>query len=193
MIQDEKQRLRAHVRGLPPAPPRGTGGFLPFILELAEWNAAGSVLLFAPLPGEPDPTGILSHHGRKSFLFPRVSGESLKLFRWSPESEWISGRFGVREPDPGSWEPALAGEVDLALVPGLAFDASGRRLGRGKGFYDRLLGDSGFSATKAGVCWESRLLPTIPKESHDVAMDLILTEQRVIRPSSMLDNPPQSS
>ena len=162
---------------------------LPVILELAEWHAAGSLLLFAPLPGEPDPTGLLSHHGKKSFLFPRITGDSLQLFRWKPESIWIIGPFGVREPDPGSWDKAGADEVELALVPGLAFDLAGGRLGRGKGYYDRLLGDPAFRATKAGVCLEERILPAIPMEPHDIPMDLIITEQRVVRPSSMLDNP----
>jgi 5-formyltetrahydrofolate cyclo-ligase len=98
----------------------------------------------------------------------------------------------VREPDPGTWERVEPGNVDLALIPGLAFDTSGRRLGRGRGYYDRLLGDRGFRAIKAGLCPEDRLLTEIPIEPHDVLMDLIITGQRVIRPSSMLDNPAQS-
>lgn len=192
MIQAEKQRLRAHLRSLPPPSPEGTTGLLDTILGIAEWQTASSVLLYAPLPDEPDPTGILAHHGRKSFLFPRISGDSLELFRWSPASDWIVGPFGVREPDPGTWERVEPGNVDLALIPGLAFDASGRRLGRGRGYYDRLLGDRRFRAIKAGLCPEDRLLPGIPTEPHDVVMDLIITGQRVIRPSSMLDNPAQS-
>ena len=165
---------------------------IPVVLGLAEWEMADSLLLFAPLPGEPDATGLLSHHGKKSFLFPRISGGTLQLFRWNKESLWITGPFGVREPDPTSWEPATPDKVDLALIPGLAFDHFGGRLGRGKGYYDRLLGDSSFHAIKAGLCTEERLLPSLPMEPHDVTMDLILTEQRVLRPSSRLDNPSQS-
>lgn len=189
MIQAEKQRLRSHLKTLPPA---GDFPLLPVIPELGEWHAAASLLLFAPLPGEPDPTGLLAHHGQKSFLFPRISGDSLQLFRWRPESLWITGPFGVREPDPKTWEEAPPGEVDLALIPGLAFDPSGNRIGRGKGYYDRLLGDRSFRATRAGVCLEKRILTSIPMEPHDVPMDLIVTEQRVIRPLSRLDNPSQS-
>lgn len=191
MIQAEKQRLRLHLRALP-APPAESPLLLPVILELAEWQAASSLLLFAPLPGEPDPTGLLSHHGEKSFLFPKISGDSLRLFRWSPESRWSTGPFGVQEPDPASWEEAAAAEIDLALIPGLAFDLAGGRLGRGKGYYDRLLGDCSFRAVKAGICTEERILPSIPMEPHDVPMDLIITEQRAVRASSMLDNPSQS-
>lgn len=192
MIQAEKQRLRSYLRTLPPATAQGTPLLLPKVLGLAEWAVAESLLLFAPLPGEPDPTGLLAHHERKSFLFPRISGDTLQLFRWNPGSHWITGHFGVREPDPASWEQATTEEVDLALVPGLAFDLLGGRLGRGKGYYDRLLGDPSFRAVKAGLCTEQRLLPTLPVEPHDVPMDLIITEQRVVRPSSMLDNPSQS-
>jgi 5-formyltetrahydrofolate cyclo-ligase len=193
MIQAEKQRLRAHLRSLPPSSPEGAAELHTVIMEQAEWQAASSVLLYAPLPGEPDPTGILAQHGHKSFLFPRISGDFLELFRWSPASDWIVGPFGVREPDPGTWERVEPGDVDLALIPGLAFDASGHRLGRGRGYYDRLLGNPGFRAFKAGLCHKDRLLPGIPIEPHDVLMDLIITGQRVIRPSSMLDNPSQSS
>jgi 5-formyltetrahydrofolate cyclo-ligase len=193
MIQAEKQRLRAHLRSLPPSSPEGAAELHAVISELAEWQTASSVLLYAPLQGEPDPTGILAQHRHKSFLFPRISGDHLELFRWSPASNWIVGPFGVREPDPGTWERVEPGDVDLALIPGLAFDACGRRLGRGRGYYDRLLGASGFRAFKAGLCPEDRLLPEIPMEPHDVVMDLIITGQRVIRPSSMLDNPSQSS
>ncbi|MFZ0436426.1 MAG: 5-formyltetrahydrofolate cyclo-ligase [Chthoniobacterales bacterium] len=192
MIQAEKQRLRAHLRSLPPPSPEGATELHAVIAELAEWQTASSVLLYAPLHGEPDPTGILAQHGHKSFLFPRISGDFLELFRWSPGSDWIVGPFGVREPDPGTWERVEPGNVDLALIPGLAFDTSGRRLGRGRGYYDRLLGDRGFRAIKAGLCPEDRLLTEIPIEPHDVLMDLIITGQRVIRPSSRLDNPAQS-
>jgi|688.fasta_scaffold132234_2 5-formyltetrahydrofolate cyclo-ligase len=193
MIQDEKQRLRAHLRSLPPSSQEGAAELHTVIMELAEWQAASSVLLYAPLPDEPDPTGILAHHGRKSFLFPRISGDFLQLFRWSPDSIWTIGPFGVREPDPGTWERVNPGYVDLALIPGLAFDTSGRRLGRGRGYYDRLLGDREFRAIKAGLCPQDRLLTEIPIEPHDVVMDLVITGQRVIKPSSMLDKPSQSS
>ena len=192
MIQSEKQSLRAHLRSLPPPSPEGTIGLLTTILGTAEWQTAASILLYAPLPDEPDPTGILAHHGRKSFLFPRISGDFLQLFRWSPDSIWTIGPFGVREPDSGTWERVNPGNVDLALIPGLAFDTSGRRLGRGRGYYDRLLGDREFRAIKAGLCPEDRLLTEIPIEPHDVVMDLVITGQRVIRPSSMLDKPSQS-
>ena len=163
------------------------------ILGLAEWEQAGFLLLFTPLPGEPDVTGLLSHHGKKFFLFPRISGGTLQLFHWRPESTWIAGPFGVREPDPASWEESSPGQIDLALIPGLAFDRSGGRLGWGKGYYDRLLGDPSFRGLKAGICQEERILPSIPMEPHDVPMDLILTEQSVIMPSSRLDNLSQSS
>ena len=192
MIQAEKQRLRAHLRSLPSPSPGGTAGLLTMILGTAEWQTATSVLLYAPLPDEPDPTGILAHHGSKSFLFPRIFGNFLELFRWSPGSDWIVGQFGVREPDPVTWERVEPLNVDLALIPGLAFDTAGRRLGRGRGYYDRLLGDRGFRAIKAGLCPEDRLLTEIPIEPHYVVMDLVITGQRVIRPSSRLDNPAQS-
>lgn len=192
MIQDEKQRLRAHLQTTPPSTSEAPSLLVPQILGLAEWDQSASLLLFAPLPGEPDVTGLLAHHGKKSFHFPRISGDSLQLFRWQPESSWITGPFGVQEPDPESWEESSPDQIDLALIPGLAFDCFGGRLGRGKGYYDRLLGDHSFRGLKAGICHEERIFAFIPMEPHDIPMDLILTEQRVVRASSRLDNPSQS-
>jgi 5-formyltetrahydrofolate cyclo-ligase len=73
----------------------------------------------------------------------------------------------------------------------MAFDAAGTRLGRGKGFYDRLLGTASFKAWKIGISWESRILPRLPRERHDIPMDVIITEQRVLAPCG-LDIPSKS-
>lgn len=97
--------------------------------------------------------------------------------------------FGIREPDPEQWPAADIQTIDLALIPGLAFDRSGNRLGRGKGFYDRLLGSPGFRALKIGIVTERFLLPEIPVEAHDIRMDLVLTESSLHCPeTSGLDN-----
>ena len=87
----------------------------------------------------------------------------------------VSGRFGVREP--GADCPLISlNQLDLILVPGVTFDLTGHRLGRGKGFYDRLL--AGFCGHKCGVAFEAQIVAAVPAEPHDVLVNSILTPTR---------------
>lgn len=155
------------------------------IRSLSLWRESSTILLYWPLLDEPDLTPLLEESSRKTFLFPRISGDRLSIHRWNPDANWITGPFGVREPDPETWELVLPGIADLCLVPGVAFDAGGIRLGRGKGFYDRLLGSPSFRARKVGISWESRIVSGLPWEKHDVLMDIVVTEMRIIVPSGL--------
>jgi 5-formyltetrahydrofolate cyclo-ligase len=76
-----------------------------------------------------------------------------------------------------------AGEVDVLLLPGLAFDESGNRLGQGGGWYDRVL-SSAPAALKIGVCFDCQIADVVPHESHDVRVDFVVTEKRVIKSHS---------
>lgn len=153
---------------------------------------AGEILLFSPLPGEADPLPLMDLLPHARFLFPRMEGETLGVFRHSQEGLWLEGPFGLREPDPGTCERVYPEYIDLALIPGLAFDARGGRLGRGKGYYDRLLGDPRFRGIKVGFCHEWQLVDLVPREAHDIAMDLVIAGGRVIDARSMLDIPGES-
>jgi len=97
----------------------------------------------------------------------------------------MRGPFGINEPDPDQWPEVSVETVDLALVPGLAFDPCGNRLGRGKGYYDRLLGRSGFRALKIGIVPDRLVLPGIPTEEHDIRMDLVMTDSALHIPSDL--------
>jgi len=105
----------------------------------------------------------------------------------SPKSLWISGSYGIREPDPGSWDRASLSEVDLALIPGLAFDSKGGRLGRGKGFYDRLLGHPEFRGIKVGLAWDWQIVAEVPCDSDDIPMDFVVTPGKILQAGSTLD------
>ena len=177
MIQAEKQRLRERMRVLAgSSEPGDSSALMEKVQALDSWNQASSVLLYAPLPGEPDATLLIGNREERHFLFPRIEGDTLGIYRRGARSRWITGPFGLQEPDPESWEACSPADVDLVMVPGLAFDLSGRRLGRGKGYYDRLLGLPEFSATKVGLAWPWQLLPSVPAEEHDVRMDLVVAE-----------------
>ena len=86
----------------------------------------------------------------------------------------------MRVPQPRVPEPVAPGEIAAVFVPGLAFDAAGGRLGYGKGIYDRLLGALPRGCRKIGLCFEAQLAPAVPTEPHDIPMDFLLTENRLI-------------
>lgn len=144
------------------------------VQALDSWKEASTVMLYAPLPEEPDAVLLMNNQGEKRFLFPRIEGDTLGIYRRGSQSRWITGPFGLQEPDPESWQACSPAEVDLVIVPGLAFDLSGRRLGRGKGYYDRLLGLPEFTGIKIGLAWSWQLLSSLPAEEHDVLMDQVL-------------------
>lgn len=120
-------------------------------------------------------TGRNPEKGKKPFAAPVQS-------RWYHDGKEYSGPFGAVPGAYGIPEPAAdttmvpAEEIDLILVPGLAFDRKGRRMGRGKGYYDRFLVN--FTGKTIGIC--SLLLPEIPTEPHDRRMDAVATDHGII-------------
>jgi 5-formyltetrahydrofolate cyclo-ligase len=128
--------------------------------------------LFAPTLTEPDldllwDLGLLTSH---LVSYPRCESGTLAFRPVSALSELAPGRFGIREPVAG---PSLA-QLDLIVVPGLAFTAEGSRLGRGAGFYDRFLTTILPTTVKIGVCFEFQKVSEVPQESHDVKMDAVV-------------------
>ncbi len=98
------------------------------------------------------------------------------------EGELAPGAFGILEPRRGSLRPIPISQADLILVPLVAWDEKGRRLGYGAGYFDRALaGVRGL--TKVGLALESQRLDRIPETRHDVPLDVIVTEKRVVRPA----------
>lgn len=85
------------------------------------------------------------------------------------------GAYGISEP--GVIDKADMNDVDLVLVPGIAFSESGNRLGFGKGYYDKLLAD--FKGVKMGICYDFQIINYIPSSPHDIKMDIIVTEKRI--------------
>ena len=107
-------------------------------------------------------------------LFPRVVGEGLAFAQVDEWDELRPGALGVPEPPPARAAVTL-GPEDVAIVPGVAFDRSGRRLGRGGGHYDRAFAAAG--AWRIGVAFQLQLVPAVPHDSRDRPMDAIVTEQ----------------
>jgi 5-formyltetrahydrofolate cyclo-ligase len=144
--------------------------------ELNVFQSAEAVLLYYSLPDElPTPEFLKRWSGKKKIYLPRVVGNDLEILPYD-ENLLNTGAFNIEEPTGDNSVPIT--DIDLVIVPAVAFDENGYRLGRGKGFYDRLL--AGSNVIKIGVGYEFQLLPSLPIEPHDVPMDVIITPKGVL-------------
>ena len=115
----------------------------------------------------------------KQVAVPSVeSGEALQQYRLNNFSELQVGAFGILEPQPDPNRRAMPAQFDLVLVPGLAFDRAGHRLGAGKGYYDRFL--AGIRAPKIALAFAFQIVAQVPVEPHDQRVEMIVTENEVI-------------
>jgi 5-formyltetrahydrofolate cyclo-ligase len=144
---------------------------------LEPFRTARTIGAYMPLAGEVDITPLL-HIPEKTVYIPAFDEKAglYRMARLTPELK--PGRFGI--PEPG--KPAFAsGEMlDLILVPGVAFDRQGGRIGRGGGFYDRIL--PLYRALRIGVCFDFQCLDRIPAEPHDCQMDWLAAETFILNP-----------
>jgi len=143
------------------------------VQEFERLPNARIVAAYMAMPGEVD---LQELFGRidKQWVFPRVRGEDLKFYRVKNfEAEMQVGAFGILEPK-DELEEVSVDAVDVFLCPGLGFDRKGGRLGRGRGFYDRMLKQAKPTAVKIGVCFPFQIVDHIVTEDHDVTMDLVL-------------------
>lgn len=144
--------------------------------QTAAFMMSEKILMYHSLPDELETHRFLKKWaGKKNFFLPRVNGVNLDILPYD-ESRLELGSFHIEEPT--GTNTVDAEEIELIIVPAVAFDKKGHRLGRGKGFYDRLLGQT--KATKIGIGYEFQVMDEIPTEPHDVAMDIVITEQTTI-------------
>jgi 5-formyltetrahydrofolate cyclo-ligase len=141
-----------------------------------QFASARVVLIFAPLPSEPDLLALIETAAAASVRWaaPRVDGEGLRVHLLESAADFVYTSKFLREPDLNKCPEIPVEQVDLMLIPGLAFDAKTmNRLGRGGGYYDRLLAAPGCRAFKLGVCFPSQIHSPLPQEPHDILMDSI--------------------
>ena len=140
--------------------------------------------LYCPLAGE-----VPTERIRRAYLaagarlhYPRVTGKGTLAFYPHREGDgWESGPYGIPEPSiPEGVEPRLSG-WDIIVVPGLAFDRRGNRLGHGFGYYDRFLGGLPEGVQRVGLAWAGQLVSDVPVDAWDVAVHALVTEEGVIR------------
>jgi 5-formyltetrahydrofolate cyclo-ligase len=183
-VAELKQRLRLQVQGrlAEHEPEEIARVSLPLCAHLRAqplWQAARSILGFIPLAAEPDIRPLLGE--------ALAAGKALALPRFDPARRAYDlrvvrdldrlrpGHFGIEEPEEES-PLADSFRLDFALVPGLAFDLNGRRLGRGRGYFDRILTQVG--GHKCGVAFDWQVVPEVPVQPHDIWVDSLLTPTR---------------
>jgi 5-formyltetrahydrofolate cyclo-ligase len=186
-MRDLKASLRSQVREklktLSPVRRMADSSLARGLLERQPiWKESNSILFFAPLPDEPDLWPSLSAAltaGKQVFL-PRFIPQTNSYAACHvkiPDTDLRIGKFGIREPSETCLQIPL-NRLDFVLIPGVAFDLHGRRLGRGKGFYDQLL--AAVRGKTCGVAFDEQIVTDIPVEPHDVLLNCILTPSRWI-------------
>ncbi|WP_303721411.1 5-formyltetrahydrofolate cyclo-ligase [Malonomonas rubra] len=142
--------------------------------------SAETLALYSPINNEVHTDNLLAiaRSQGKKVCYPRVAGDGLQFVAIESLAELQPGAFGVAEPIGDQQLDAQM--IDLLVVPGVAFDQDGFRLGYGKGFYDRELSRMAQSTVSVGLCYEFQLCDSLPIEEHDQQLDYVVTETQLI-------------
>jgi len=175
-----KQELRRQIRAAKKAVPfcekeQRSVAIMNQVEQLPVFAAAHTVLLYWSMDDEVQTHDFVNRwYKEKILLLPCVDGDDLRLRQYTgPECLKTGEQFGIGEPT--GPEFTATDEVEMIVVPGVAFDHKGNRIGRGRGFYDRLL-KSTPNAYKVGVAFDFQMFDEIPTEAFDVPMDLVIAE-----------------
>ena len=154
---------------------RRSGLIMEQVQQLPAFRKAKVVLLYWSMADEVQTHAFVEKwYKDKVLLLPCVDGDDLRLRQYTgPECMVAGEQFGIGEPTGPVWDNLDS--VELIVVPGVAFDRRNNRMGRGRGFYDRML-KSTPNAMKVGVAFDFQLLDSVPTEPHDVKMDKVIVE-----------------
>ncbi len=143
------------------------------------------VLAYCASPEEIDPSVLvrLLRESGVPVAFPRVCGPGELALHWSELEDLQPGYCGLLEPTAGM-AVADPEAIDVVLVPGVAFDQHGHRVGMGGGFYDRLLATLPPEVMKIGLAFDEQVVEAVPREEHDVVLDAVITPRRILRPGA---------
>jgi 5-formyltetrahydrofolate cyclo-ligase len=185
-LRAAKRELRARVRALRDAIPEEERRTMGRALEarlfsLPELARAGTVLVFSSFGSEVPTAGIverLARQGRRVAL-PRVAGGEIEARTYRPGDPLVRAPFGALEPAGGEVVPPE--DLDVAIVPGLAFCRHGYRVGYGGGYFDRFLPRTRPDALRVGICFHVQLVEEVPHGPGDVPVDAVVTDREVVR------------
>ena len=179
MLPPSKQQLRVAIKAMKLSrlsPEYGAASAQRLMQEVERhpaFAAASTVMLYHALPDEPDTRPLLEKYAAtKTIVLPCVEGDNLVPRLYRGEQDLRIGAYGIAEPVGPVFEDLET--ISFILVPGVAFDAEGHRLGRGKGYYDRFLSALPQRPFLLGVCFKWQQASTVPSEPHDMIMDAVL-------------------
>lgn len=184
-VADQKDELRRRVRAARVAQSDKetlSQRICQKLAQLPEFAAAQVIMLYVDVRSEVRTRWLTEHCTKqgKQIVVPYCDGDELVPVLIRGLDELSPGAFGIREPTPAVRECSdrliEPEEIDLICLPGVAFDRSGGRLGNGKGYYDRLLPKLRPGAIKVALAYECQVVPRVPTDSHDVKVDLVITE-----------------
>ena len=181
----QRQEIRSRLAQMPPGDKAAASSeACRRVLGLPAYGTARALLLFSSLPDEPDTASLLARAWQdgKQVFFPRVrpDGAFLEIRAVAAREHLRPGAFGIAEPDPACCPETSPTLLDFARGPGLAFDRSGHRLGRGRGYYDRLLAEISPACFRAGFFFACQELAEVPREPHDQRLHAVVTEREIL-------------
>lgn len=187
-IAYQKSEMRFRVRAarravLPEQRTAASEAVTATLLALPELASARSVLAYGAMPEEIDMGALIDALWKRGVrvALPRVRGRrDLQLHWHERDRELCTGAYGLKEPCPEAPE-ALPSEIDVVIVPGVAYDLECRRLGLGAGYYDALLAEMGDSVVTIGVAYDEQVARAVPCGDYDQPVDILVTPTHTVR------------
>ena len=175
---ETKQGLRAYMRNMkkrqnPAQLDKDSEQIMEMLEKSPVFQKAQTVMLYSSLPDEVRTTDFIEKwRNKKRIILPTVVGDDIVPVELTADTEFAVGDFNILEPQ----NKPYTGGYDLMVVPGMAFDPAGNRLGRGKGYYDRFLSQH-TTVPKIGICFDFQVVEKVPTEPNDIPMDAVLTSE----------------
>jgi 5-formyltetrahydrofolate cyclo-ligase len=155
------------------------------LFEFANFLESKIVLMYMPLRQQVDTREMINRgfEYNKIIVLPAFAPDShgvqlLKIDRLA--TDMIEGPRGIPEPNPARCKAVPLDRIDIAIIPAVALDEKGGRLGSGDGYYDRIIPKLPITARKVSLAFEDQIVPQVPMESHDKHVDIVITDRRII-------------
>ncbi len=155
------------------------------LFEFANFLEARIALLYVSGEHEVPTSGII----KRAFDYQKIvvlpvfdpGRRKITVFKIDhPDKDLVPGPRGVAEPNPDRCKVVPLNRIDIAIIPGLAFDEKGARIGSGRGYYDRFIPELPITTRKVALAYEEQLVPQLPTDPHDKYVDIIITDKRII-------------
>jgi len=158
-------------------------------LKTTDYLNSKNIFIFYPFRSEIDTTIIIKKALKesKNIILPRVEGTLLNLYFINDvHTQLQEGSYKIMEPIPSSCSRAHVSDINLAIVPGVAFDKNLNRLGYGGGFYDKIIRNLPQNIKKIALSFDIQIVPNIPVLDHDIKIDIIITESKIYKAEKIL-------